>query len=172
MRRFVNIFDLDCTLIDSSHRLNEYGDVSLGIDLEYWIENSTYDRIMDDRLLPLVNLFREFQKTEFTNIAVTAREMRIADYEFLKKHGLEFTMILHRGSSNELDHVLKEQHLIELFESGDYLPFMAFDDKPENLEVFEKFGFKCFNALEINMKLSGLEVPCSHKKFLNKGPDR
>lgn len=172
MKRFVNIFDLDCTLIDSSHRLNEFGDVSQGIDLDYWIKNSTYDKIMQDKLLPLVHLFKEFQKTEFTNIAVTAREMLLPDYEFLKMHGLDFTMILHRGSSTELDHVLKEKHLMDLFESGDYLPFLAFDDKPENLEVFEKFGFKCHNALDLNKKLSGIDVPCSHKKFNEDSPDR
>lgn len=154
MKKLVNVFDLDCTLIDSSHRFNRFGDISKGLDLEYWFENSTYEKIMQDKLLPLCELFFEFNKTNFTNIAVTAREMVAADFEFLENHGLHFHMVLHREDSKELDHVLKEKKLTELFSSGEYMPFLAFDDKNENLEIFEKFGFKCFNALEMNKILS------------------
>jgi hypothetical protein len=154
MKHLVNVFDLDCTLIDSTHRINQYGDKTKGVDLEYWIENCTYDKVMNDTLLPLTELFYEFNKTNFTNIAVTAREMFAADYEFLEMHGLHFHMILHRENSTELDHVLKEKKLEELFRSGNYVPFLAFDDKDENLEVFEKFGFKCFNAITMNSLIS------------------
>lgn len=150
----VNIFDLDFTLIDSSHRINVHGDASLGVDMDYWIKNSTYESVMNDKLLPLCNLFYEFDKTEFTNIAVTAREMFAVDFEFLEKHKLHFSMILHRGNSKELDHILKEKKLQELFDSGDYVPFLAFDDKEENLDVFKRFGFKCFNAKDFNAILS------------------
>jgi hypothetical protein len=130
---------------------------------------------MKDKLLPLVDLFMEFKKTDFTNIAVTAREMNMHDFEFLKKHGLEFDVVLHREDSKELDHVLKEQKLEELFATGKYFPFLAFDDKDANLEIFRKFGFKCFNALEFNKQMSGKDVPCNHKymkgttDFYNKG---
>lgn len=163
MKQLVNIFDLDCTLIDSSHRINAHGDPSFGVDMDFWIKNSTYENVMKDKLLPLANLFYEFDKTEFTNIAVTAREMFAADFEYLEKHKLHFHMVLHRGDSRELDHVLKEKKLQELFDSGNYVPFLAFDDKEENLEIFRKFGFKCFNALHFNKMISGEEVPCSHK---------
>jgi len=162
MQQLVNIFDLDCTLIDSSHRINEFGDFTQGIDIDYWIENSTLENVMKDKLLPLVDLFYEFNKTNFTNIAVTAREMFAADYEFLEKHGLHFHMVLHREDSKELDHILKEKKLQELFDSGDYIPFLAFDDKESNLDIFRKFGFKCFNALEMNKQISGEDVSCAH----------
>jgi len=163
MQQFVNIFDLDCTLIDSSHRINSEGDYTQGLDLDYWIDNCVEEQIMKDKLLPLVDLFNEFKKTDFTNIAVTAREMNIYDFEFLKKHGLHFDVVLHRENSNELDHVLKEQKLEELFSSGKYFPFLAFDDKEDNLKVFRKFGFKCFNALDFNKQMSGNDVPCNHQ---------
>lgn len=168
MTQLVNIFDLDCTLIDSSHRINEFADVSKGIDLDYWIENSTLENIMKDKLLPLVNLFREFQKTQFTNIAVTARNMAAADFEYLEQHGLHFHMVLHRENSKELDHILKEKKIQELFDSGNYMPFLAFDDKEENLDIFRKLGFQCFNALDFNEKLSGHSVPCNHKAMVGK----
>jgi FMN phosphatase YigB (HAD superfamily) len=169
MQQFINIFDLDCTLIDSSHRINEQGDYKLGLDLDYWIENSTYEMIMKDKLLPLMDLYREFEKTNFTNIAVTARDMNASDFEFLERNGLHFHMVLHREDSKELDHVLKEKKIQELFDKGNYIPFCAFDDKEANLEIFRKFGFRCFNALELNKQMSGQDVPCNHKYM--KGTD-
>lgn len=154
MQQLVNIFDLDHTLIDSSHRMNKFKDSSYDLDIDYWLENNTHENIMQDKLLPLVELFKEFQKTQFTNIAVTARSLSISDFQYLEKNGLHFHMILHRENSIELDHVLKEKKLQELFDSGKYLPFLAFDDKDDNLNVFKKFGFKCFNAIQFNKKLA------------------
>ena len=161
--RFVNVFDLDCTLIDSSHRINASGNVEDGVDIDFWIDNCSLENIMKDKLLPLVEVFHEFKKTGFTNIAVTAREMTNGDYEYLKKHDLHFDMILHRGDSKELDHILKEKKLDELFKDTDLAPFLAFDDKEENLEIFRKFGFTTINALQINELMSGEKVPCSHQ---------
>ena len=154
MQQLVNIFDLDHTLIDSSHRMNKFKDSSYDLDIDYWLENNTHENIMQDRLLPLVELFKEFQKTQFTNIAVTARSLSISDFQYLEKNGLNFHMILHRENSIELDHVLKEKKLQELFDSGKYLPFLALDDKDDNLTIFKKFGFKCFNAIQFNKKLA------------------
>jgi len=157
MKKFVNIFDLDFTLIDSSHRINAFGDVSYDFDLDFWIENCTYDMIMRDKLLPLADLCREFQKTNFVNIAMTARVMTFADFEFLRKHELNFDAILHREDSLELDHVLKEKKLKELFSVGEYIPFLAFDDKKDNLNIFAKYGFKCIDSDEFNKKI-GVEL--------------
>lgn len=150
MKNLVNIFDLDMTLIDSSHRQ--------GSTLEYWIENSTRENIFLDKLMPISNIFFELDKTNFTNIAVTAREMSIHDFDFLLYHNINFKMILHRGSSKELDEVLKRSKLQELFESGFYKPFLAFDDKQENLQVFEEFGFKTFDAKLLNKDLKKFKV--------------
>ena len=167
--RFVNVFDLDCTLIDSSHRINSTGNPDDGLDLDYWVDNSTLENIMKDKILPLVDVFHEFSKTNFTNIAVTARNMTEGDYEYLKHHDLHFDMILHRGDSQELDHILKERKLDKLFAESDLKPFLAFDDKEDNLDIFKQFGFTCINALDINkVMMGGTDVPCSHKPFIEK----
>jgi len=162
--QFVNVFDLDCTLIDSSHRINKFGDPKKGLDLDYWIDHSISEFINKDKLLPLVEVFQEFKKTNFSNIAVTAREMTNADYEFLKQHDLHFDMILHREDSVELDHILKSRKLDELFASTNLKPFLAFDDKEENLEIFKKFGFTCINAIEINTIMLGISLKCNAEK--------
>lgn len=153
MQQLINIFDLDSTLIDSTHRMNKDGDATIGVDLNYWIENNTPENVMKDTLLPLSELLKEFKKTNFTNIAVTARIMSAHDFDFLEMHGLHFHMILHRENSIELDHILKEKKLQELFANENYIPFLAFDDKEDNLEIFKQFGFKCFNAIDFNNKL-------------------
>lgn len=153
MRQAVIAFDLDMTLIDSSHRLNKDGDPSY-VDLEYWRMNSYYEKIMDDKLLPLSEMYFEFKKTNYTLIAVTARTMRLADFQFLEKFGLDFKFIFHREDSDELDHVLKDKKLKEFFASGHYVPFLAFDDKEDNLKIFEEHGFKAINAVELNAALS------------------
>ena len=50
------IFDLDHTVIDSSHRQLTKADGSL--DLAHWITNNTREKIMADSLLPLATQWR------------------------------------------------------------------------------------------------------------------
>lgn len=111
VNRLVNIFDLDYTLIDSSHRSNAFGDYYRGVDYEYWLQHLSLEDVLKDKLLPLSELLKEFSKTSIANIAVTARQMFAADYEYLKRHDLHFHMVLHREDSRELDHVIKEKNL-------------------------------------------------------------
>lgn len=151
MEKLVIAWDLDGTLISAMHRARrkENGE----FDIEYWLENSTEELIAKDILLPLVDLYKEFKKTGFTQICVTARRMNQFDFKYLKDNGLEFAKILHRKNSEELDSVLKDINLNKYFEQNSMIPFMAFDDKLENLKVFDKYGFRVFNANYMNAKL-------------------
>ena len=77
------IFDLDATVIDSSHRQITLPDGSL--DLRAWKKNSTYDKVMRDRLLPLAKHWERIQEKKNVFIAVlTARVMADADYDYLR----------------------------------------------------------------------------------------
>lgn len=166
LKKLVVAWDLDGTLIDSSHRARRINGI---FDLDYWIEKSTEEYIMKDSLLPLYHLYLEYKKTGFTQICVTARPMSEADYKFLKTHGMDFDMILHRSDSQELDQILKNNKLKDYFEENKMIPFMAFDDKQENLEVFDKFGFRTFLATYMNDKLnknSFQEITSKPKEFL------
>ncbi len=152
IKKLIIAWDLDGTLIDASHRSRylESGDY----DIEYWREHCLEEYIEKDTLLPLASVFFEFQKTGYTQIAVTARDMTISDFEFLKRRNMHFEMILHRKDSLELDEVLKNERLQEFLNEEGRIPFMAFDDKKENLEVFDNYGFRTFNAKYMNYKLS------------------
>ena len=83
MKRLVIAVDLDGTIIDSSHRVRflPNGD----FDLAYWVENSTAEMIDKDKLLPISSVVKEFMKTGFTVIGVTARIMSDADFQLIKK---------------------------------------------------------------------------------------
>ena len=72
------IFDLDGTVIDSSHRKLAKPDGSL--DLEHWIDNCTPEKIAADSLLPLVSLMRKNWRGGHTVLVCTARVLSDADY--------------------------------------------------------------------------------------------
>jgi len=164
-KQMVIAWDLDETLVDSSHRIRFKSNGEF--DLDYWRETSKdWDIISKDKLLPLSELYYEFKKTGFSQICVTARKMEDLDYRFLEEYGFEFDMILHRENSLELDEILKSKRLKEYFDESDKIPFMAYDDKQENLEIFDRFGFRTFHAKYMNAKLKYGELSKSPKDFI------
>lgn len=150
-KRLVVAFDLDGTIIDATHRGRKKEDGEW--DIEYWLSQATYENIMKDKLMPLFEVYREFQKTGHTLICVTARNLRENDYLFFKKHNITFDKFIHRNGSEELDFQLKDKGLQAYFEESGLIPYIAFDDKEDNLKVFDKYGFRTFNATYMNKKL-------------------
>ena len=63
------IFDLDHTVVDSSHRQATRPDGSL--DLDHWVKHSTPKLIERDTLLPLANQWRKAQRKGATIIVCT-----------------------------------------------------------------------------------------------------
>ena len=60
MIKNISIFDLDGTIIDSSHRQMVKSDGTL--DLAKWFENATAEKIFADKVLPLAQQVRKRQK--------------------------------------------------------------------------------------------------------------
>ena len=82
----VKVFDMDGTIVDSSHRyrtiIDEKGNEK--IDLQYWRDNEY--RAMEDGLLPLATHYRECLRDENTFVIIaTARVMGAADYQFVRE---------------------------------------------------------------------------------------
>lgn len=150
MKRLVVAFDLDHTLIDSTHRITLKEDGSL--DLNAWHETCTWEYIQRDTLLPLYHHFKSFKEMGVTVIAVTAREMRDADFKYLEKYGLNFDYVLYRENSQELDHDLKNGKFAEFLSQDGRIPFLFYDDKQENLDVASKYGFAPLKAQLFNLK--------------------
>jgi hypothetical protein len=155
--RSILLWDLDGTLIDSSHRQNTLPDGSL--DLDRWIQNNTADKIMNDRLLPLIDVFRA--ATRSINIAVTARVLTEPDYNFFFEHGIMFYRILSRPEGCIMaDAPLKEIMLrLMVAEYGcNWFEFcrrsVLLDDNQAVLKHAESMGLETIDARVLNQRLA------------------
>lgn len=152
------IFDLDHTVIDSSHRAATRADGSL--DLNHWRENSTPAMIARDSLLPLAAEWKKAQRKGATIIVCTARVMGPADYHFLSSHGLFAETIISRAEGDTTpDDLLKLRGLKRYCARAgiSWRRFCAsavmFDDNQNVIKTLTANGLQCHNALEINETL-------------------
>jgi len=81
----VAIYDMDGTIVDSSHRyrtiVDENGE---RIDLQYWRENEF--RAMEDQFLPMVNQYwADLADPSCYVIIATARVMNEPDWQFVRE---------------------------------------------------------------------------------------
>ncbi len=153
MKKQIFIFDLDDTVIDSSHRATLKSD-AIELDLDAWRRDSTRENIMKDSLLPLANFMRECIQAEHTFVWVcTARNMQQADHDFLAINGLTPNLVLSRQLDDDReDHILKSKMISKLL---NLKPFkdcetIFFDDKPKNLQALENIIDFNLNARAIN----------------------
>ena len=87
MKKKIAIFDLDGTVIDSSHRTPNKPDGTL--DLEGYFELRTRKNIFKDTLLPLAEKMKEmYASGDYYIVICTARGMCQADYDFLDANSL------------------------------------------------------------------------------------
>ena len=155
------IYDLDHTVIDSTHRQATLADGSL--DLAHWIENNTPEKIARDSLLPLAKQMRENFKRGAEIVVCTARVLQCADYEFLREHGLHAHAILSRPiGDNTSDHLLKERLLREYARKRgiSWARFCKFstmlDDNQNVITHLTNMGLWIHNAVPFNERLERL----------------
>jgi len=98
MKNKLYIFDLDGTVIDSSHRFT--GTAEGKLDLEKWISDSTRKNIFKDSLLPLADFMKALIKANKNVWICTARNMSKADFDFLAHHGIKAKTILCRKNGD------------------------------------------------------------------------
>jgi len=79
----VAIYDMDGTIVDSSHRYRTITDNNgERIDLDYWVENQHL--AMNDSMLPLYNQYRLDLNDESCYVIIaTARVMNEPDWQFV-----------------------------------------------------------------------------------------
>jgi FMN phosphatase YigB (HAD superfamily) len=148
------IFDLDGTVIDSSHRYTANADGTL--DLAAWIEKCTPELIAKDSLLPLARFMRQAYRNH-TVIVCTARVFGDADYAFMIENDLPYHALLARPEGARLnDPDLKEIQL-RLYAEKIGVSWVRFcetaifiDDNARIIEHLESTGLKVFNATVLN----------------------
>lgn len=152
------IYDLDHTIIDSSHRQLTRPDGSL--DLDHWRENCTREKIMGDSLLPLAHQWRLHYKRGATIIVCTARVMGDADRDFLAIHELPYHTMLSRPEGNDSPDVWLKVALLANHAKMCGISWARFcrnaamfDDNKGVLKGLSKRGLRCYNAIQFNAKL-------------------
>jgi len=154
----IMIFDLDHTVIDSSHRQLTRADGSL--DLDHWLENCTREKIFADTLLPLANVMRRYYDEGHTIVVCTARSGPCHDdREFLESQGLRYHHWLSRGDSMESDAALKTRLLNEWAESQGFystwrVDAIMFDDNQAVIAQMLRDRLMCFDAHKYNRRLA------------------
>tara|TARA_Y200000002_G_C22649739_1_gene650816 strand:- start:319 stop:783 length:465 start_codon:yes stop_codon:yes gene_type:complete len=100
----IAVFDLDGTVLDSSHRalINEQG----GINIEEW-RTHTREQILKDSELPLAQFMRECISNPSVRVWIcTSRNLSGADYELLERLGLRGAdLILSRDKNDNREDV-------------------------------------------------------------------
>ena len=154
------IFDLDHTVIDSSHRQITLADGSL--DLNNWIENCTKEKIMADKLLPLANHWRALALGSRNEIVVcTARVMGKHDHAFLATHGLDADAVLSRAMGDRSGDADLKERLLRQYASDTGRSWARFsrnaciyDDNQNVLSRLASIGIAVYNAISLNKTMA------------------
>ena len=148
------IFDLDGTIVDSSHRAVTLPDGS--INLAHWRENSTPEKIALDSLLPLADTWRSVQENHRI-IVCTARVMSDADRNFFYRNGLRWDFLLSRKEGDTTpDAELKLQQLnslaTHLFYSWREFASRAvmFDDNLKIIDLLSRHGLRVIHPQQFS----------------------
>ena len=141
----IAVFDLDGTVLDSSHRalLNEQG----GINIEEW-RTHTREQILNDSELPLISYMRDCISNPSVRVWIcTSRNLSRADYELLENLGIRGAdLILSRDRNDNREDVA---YKIAKIRGKLNLPSVRkrervfFDDRADIRQAMGKLGFVC-----------------------------
>ena len=146
MKNTIYIFDLDGTVIDSSHRFT---------GLEKWIADSTRENIFKDSLLPLAKFMKALMKANKNVWICTARNMSDHDFDFLAHHGIKPKTILcrkqgdHRADAEMKTAKLKRLFNLKQFQNADKI---MFDDNITIQKELKKIGINTLHEDTLRLK--------------------
>ena len=150
------IFDLDHTVIDSSHRQLTRPDGSL--DLDAWRANCTADKINADTLLPLARTMRLAYAKGHNVIICTARVLSRHDLTYLADNDLRYHVLLSRDEGdNTGDALLKRRALLSHFRGQPVARWarrsVFFDDNQGVLKMAKSLGIMTRDAIQLNQRM-------------------
>lgn len=155
--KHIMIFDLDETIIDSSHRTPNRADGTLDLDRYFAMKNRK--SIFEDSLLPLATFFKAIDRNKNYVVICTARAMNQDDFDYLAHHGIHAHLVLCRpedGSENHIkDPVLKARKIQRLRNLKQFKnkPITMWDDSAPVIRKMRSIGITCLNAIKVNKKL-------------------
>ena len=143
----LHIFDLDMTLIDSSHRTQWINESE--VDLNHWRKHETREHIFKDTLLPMVNLFHFHRKSKNAIVGFcTMRGMLDCEYEFLELHSLHYDFLIHRKGEDTCIAEYKEREIKALMSKHNIPEWRTtfYEDNPLAIERMRNIGITVVDA--------------------------
>ena len=147
----IMIYDLDGTIIDSSHRARH--DENGNLDLEHWKANNTKENIFKDDLLPMYKQLEMDYKQGHIIILCTARELGKWDWEYIHSMGIYYDYVKSRKiGETTVDWKLKKRLLNPFFNLKPFkhLEKFFYDDNQLNLGAIQDMGGISINSKEWN----------------------
>lgn len=146
MLKLIHVYDLDGVLVDTEHR---YRNLSSGvIDLDYWIENRTAEKMAHDKLLPLAKQYvADCINPQIYTIVCTSRVYHALDIQFITTRlGSPDKLIMRPDGNTDADAILKRRQLQRLFnlKQFQWLPRKLWEDNPRNINALRDLFSKCF----------------------------
>jgi hypothetical protein len=146
MYKRIHVYDLDGTLVDSSHRYRALPNGN--IDLDHWRANE--HRIFDDTLLPLAEQYKaDIADPETYVVICTLREPEPEQYIFIRERlGMPNKLILNRQRLRKSAKGYKYRELAKLFNLKQFknLPRYFWEDSEAFIKETETLFTKCFHV--------------------------
>ena len=143
------VFDLDGTVIDSSHRTPSNPDGTL--DLQGYYKQRTRQNIFKDTLLPLADVMKDkYRSGDYHVVVCTAREIDQDDLEFLEYHGLKYHEMLDRTNCRKKYHwgLRDPQYKTKQLKIYRHKTYTFYDDAKPTIELFS--GYSNVNMIDAN----------------------
>jgi len=138
--KMIEIFDCDGVLVDSSHRYRNLPNGS--IDLEYWIENNTPEKVAHDSLLATAADYQKsLQDSQRFTIIATARQCAAHDFEFFRSRlGMPQHIIYRKKGDSRTDWKLKVAGLNRILNLRQFKnrAVRLWEDNPVTIENFRR----------------------------------
>jgi len=146
------IFDLDGTVIDSSHRL--------GDSLDDWRRMNTPANVAKDSPLPLLDQMRDAIADDLDVIVCTSRVMAGRDFRWLDDHGIRGVTILCRDVNDDRLCGFFKLHLLKDY--ADSLGYtwarfcqtsIMFDDSIDVQNTLRSVGLRVIDPVNYNLNI-------------------
>ena len=133
----VVVFDLDQTVVDSSHRTPF---VNGKLDVVGYISLQTKENISKDKILPLgIEMKKKFDESYV--VVCTSRIMTQYDYEFLEENNLRFHEIYERGTvSSKIASLSDGQYKTKCLKKFKNIEYTFYDDSDEVISIFNAYS--------------------------------
>ena len=146
------IFDLDGTVIDSSHRL--------GDSLDDWRRMNTPANVAKDQPLPLLDQMRDAIADDLDVIICTSRVMAGRDFRWLDDHGIRGVTILCRDVDDDRLCGFFKLHLLKDY--ADSIGYtwarfcqtsIMFDDSIDVQNTLRSVGLRVIDPVNYNLNI-------------------